>query len=52
MASQFADLYLRVDGVDLYAMALALAHGQNPWALPRSAPSAQLSHQQVRVPRV
>jgi hypothetical protein len=40
MASQFADLYLRVDGIDLYAMALALAHGQSPWALPRSVPSA------------
>jgi hypothetical protein len=33
MASQFADLYQRVDGRDLYAMALALAHGQDPWAL-------------------
>ena len=40
MASQFADLYLRVDGVDLYAMALALAHGQNPWGLPRALPTA------------
>jgi hypothetical protein len=41
MASQFADLYLRVDGVDLYAMALALAHGQDPWTAPRTAPTAQ-----------
>jgi hypothetical protein len=40
MASQFADLYLRVDGIDLYAMALALAHGQDPWALMRTAPTA------------
>ncbi|MGA8513968.1 MAG: ATP-grasp domain-containing protein [Burkholderiaceae bacterium] len=40
MASQFADLYLRVDGIDLYAMALVLAHGQDPWALARTAPSA------------
>jgi hypothetical protein len=40
MASQFADLYLRVDGVDLYAMALALAHGQDPWALARAVPTA------------
>ena len=40
MASQFADLYLRVDGVDLYAMALELAHGRNPWLLPMHAPTA------------
>lgn len=40
MASQFADLYLRVDGRDLYAMAMALALGQNPWALPIAKPSA------------
>ena len=40
MASQFADLYLRVDGRDLYAMALALAHGQDPWEVPCAAPSA------------
>ncbi len=33
MASQFADLYRRVDGRDLYAMALALAYGQDPWAI-------------------
>jgi biotin carboxylase len=47
MASQFADLYLRVDGLDLYAMALALAHGQNPWAVPRSTPTAQLATSSV-----
>lgn len=35
MASQFADLYLRVDGLNLHAMALELAHGRDPWALPR-----------------
>ncbi len=40
MASQFADLYLRVDGIDLYAMAVALAHGQDPWAAPRVLPTA------------
>ncbi len=34
MASQFADLYLRVDGLNLHAMALELAHGCDPWALP------------------
>ena len=43
MASQFADLYLRVDGVDLYAKALELAHGRNPWLLPRSVPTAQVA---------
>jgi hypothetical protein len=40
MASQFADLYMRVDGIDLYAMALALAHGQDPWTVPRALPTA------------
>jgi hypothetical protein len=43
MASQFADLYLRVDGVDLYAMALELAHGRDPWLLPRHLPTAQVA---------
>ncbi len=43
MASQFADLYLRVDGIDLYAMALELAHGRDPWLLPRHLPTAQLA---------
>ena len=38
MASQFSDLYLRVKGVDLHAIALALAHGQDPAELPQSAP--------------
>jgi ATP-grasp domain len=33
MASQFADLYQRVDGINLHAMALELAHGRNPWAI-------------------
>jgi hypothetical protein len=41
MASQFADLYLRVDGVDLYAMALELAHGRDPWLLHSIASTAQ-----------
>lgn len=40
LASQLADLYLRVDGVDPYAMAIALAHGRDPAALPRLAPTA------------
>ena len=43
MASQFADLYLRVDGIDLYAMALELAHGRDPWLLPRHLPTAQMA---------
>ena len=43
MASQFADLYLRVDGVDLYAMALELAYGRDPWLLPKLVPTAQLA---------
>jgi hypothetical protein len=33
MASQFADLYQRVDGLNLHAMAIELAHGRDPWAL-------------------
>ena len=40
MASQFSDLYLRVDGVDLHACSLAMAHGQHPDTAPRVAPTA------------
>jgi biotin carboxylase len=40
MASQFSDLYLRVMGIDLHALALALAHGQDPASVPRTAPTA------------
>jgi hypothetical protein len=40
MASQFSDLYLRVMGLDLHALALALAHGQDPATVPRTAPVA------------
>ncbi len=36
MASQFADLYSRVEGLNLHAMALELAYGRDPWALPRT----------------
>ena len=43
MASQFADLYLRVNGIDLYAMALELAHGRDPWLLLRHLPTAQMA---------
>ncbi len=40
MASQFSDLYLRVLGLDLHALALALAHGEDPAGVPRVAPVA------------
>jgi hypothetical protein len=40
MASQFGDLHRRVLGVDAHAMALALAVGEDPCALPRSEPTA------------
>jgi biotin carboxylase len=40
MASQFADLYRRVDGVDLHEFALALAHGIDPKTLNTAAPTA------------
>jgi len=40
MASQFSDLYLRVLGIDLHHMALALAHNIDPASLPRRAPTA------------
>ena len=40
LASQFSDLYQRVLGVDVHAMTLALALGQDPMALPRRAPRA------------
>jgi hypothetical protein len=40
MASQFGDLHRRVLGVDPHAMAVALAVGEDPCALPRSEPTA------------
>jgi Carbamoyl-phosphate synthase L chain, ATP binding domain len=40
LASQFGDLYRRVTGVDPHAVALALALGEDPAALPRAAPTA------------
>jgi hypothetical protein len=43
MASQFGDLYRRVHGVDVHAMSLALALGEDPRALPRVAPSAGIA---------
>ncbi|HNT37737.1 MAG TPA: ATP-grasp domain-containing protein [Rubrivivax sp.] len=43
MASQFSDLYLRVQGVDPHAIALALALGRNPATLPRIEPVAEIA---------
>ncbi|MCB1774902.1 MAG: ATP-grasp domain-containing protein, partial [Gammaproteobacteria bacterium] len=40
MASQFSDLYARVDGIDLHEMALALGQGLDPAVLPVREPSA------------
>ncbi len=40
LASQLADLYQRVDGRDLYAIALCLAHGRDPAGAPRLPPTA------------
>ena len=40
MASQYSDLYQRVLGVDMHAMALALAHGQDPAGVPLQTPTA------------
>ncbi len=40
MASQFSDLYLRVLGLDLHVLALALAYGEDPASVPRVVPSA------------
>lgn len=40
LASQFGDLYQRVLGVDAHAMALAIALGDDPTALPRTAATA------------
>ena len=40
MASQYSDLYRRVLGIDLHAMALALAHGRDPASARRGVPTA------------
>ena len=47
MASQFADLYRRVQGRDAHAMSLALALGQDPADLPRTVPTAGAAASQV-----
>jgi hypothetical protein len=38
LASQMADFYAHVDGLDVYAMELAMALGQDPASVPRTAP--------------
>jgi len=43
LASQFGDLYRRVLGVDPHAIAVALALGEDPAALPRTEPSAAVA---------
>jgi biotin carboxylase len=40
LASQFGDLYRRVQGIDAHAIGLALAMGQEPATLPRAEPTA------------
>ena len=40
MAAQFSDLYRRVLGIDPHAMAVAMALGEDPAALPRAEPTA------------
>jgi biotin carboxylase len=40
MAAQFSDLYRRVLGVDPHAMAVVMAMGEDPAALPRAEPVA------------
>lgn len=40
LAAQFSDLYARVDGVNLHAIALALAHGNDPQSLSLNKPTA------------
>jgi hypothetical protein len=47
LASQFADLYRRVQGRDAHAMSLALALGRDPADLPRTAPTAGAAASQV-----
>jgi hypothetical protein len=47
LASQFADLYKRVQGRDAHAMSLALALGQDPADVPRSVPTAGAAGSQV-----
>lgn len=43
MASQFSDLYLKVDGADLHRVALELAHGRDPALLSSVEPAAGIA---------
>lgn len=43
LASQFSDLYARVQGINLHQFALELAHGRDPALLPCHAPVAGAS---------
>jgi hypothetical protein len=43
MASQFSDLYLRVDGIDLHRVGLELAWGRDPALLPRAPATAGIA---------
>lgn len=43
LASQFSDLYERVDGVNPHEIGLALAHGKDPALLPRTEPTAAVA---------
>ena len=43
MASQFSDLYQRVDGIDLHGMALALAQGKHPETARQNKPTARVA---------
>lgn len=43
LAAQFSDLYERVHGTDVHAMAVALALGEDPRQLPRGRPTAGIA---------
>ena len=43
LASQFSDLYERVDGINLHEVALALAHGRDPALMAAQAPTARVA---------
>lgn len=47
LASQFADLYRRVKGLDAHAMSLALALGRDPRSVPAAVPTAGIAASQV-----
>ena len=40
LSSQFSDLYRRVDGLNLHAMAMALSHGIDPASIEKQEPGA------------